>query len=91
MGRMYTELLKDIPCIQLPLVMTEYAENNYWIYGIVVNESLGINVDEIMQRLEAKGIGTRPFFYPMHQQPILKKMGFFEGEKYFSINGEIFV
>ena len=32
-----------------------------------------------MKRLGAKGIGTRPFFWPMHEQPVLREMGFFDG------------
>jgi len=27
-----------------------------------------------------KGIGSRPFFYPMHQQPVLRNMGFFAND-----------
>ena len=36
MGQRYTELLSGIPGIQLPLVHTEYAENIYWVYGVVL-------------------------------------------------------
>ena len=35
-----------------------------------------------MKLLSIKGIGTRPFFYPMHKQPVLRKMGLFKNEKY---------
>ena len=35
-----------------------------------------------MKLLSNRGIGTRPFFYPMHRQPILKKMSLFKNEKY---------
>ena len=28
------------------------------------------------------GIGTRPFFWPMHQQPVLADLSLFEGETY---------
>jgi len=38
--------------------------------------------DELMKKLEEKGIETRPFFIPMHQQPIFKKMNLFRDEKY---------
>ena len=27
--------------------------------------------------MRAKGIGTRPFFWPMHEQPVFRKMGLF--------------
>jgi perosamine synthetase len=35
-----------------------------------------------MKRLAAYKIGTRPFFWPMHEQPIFRKMGWFEEESY---------
>ena len=82
MGNMYTELLKDIPQIQLPLGSTSYAENIYWVYGIIIKEDFKISAIEVMEKLAKKGIGTRPFFYPMHLQPILKKMKLFQNEIY---------
>jgi perosamine synthetase len=37
---------------------------------------------EAMQQLAKRGIGTRPFFWPMHEQPVFQKMGLFAGERY---------
>jgi perosamine synthetase len=82
MGKRYTELLKNRCDVLLPLSHTGYAENIYWVYGIVLNESLHIDAEEAMKKLATKGIGTRPFFCPIHQQPVLKKMGLFENEVY---------
>ena len=82
MGALYTELLKDVSGIQMPLAKTDYAENIYWVYGIVLNESLGMDAEVAMKRLGEEGVGTRPFFYPMHQQPVFQKMGLFKGESY---------
>ncbi len=82
MGAMYTELLKDLPGVQLPLPLTDYAENIYWVYGLMIDESRGLDAEEAMRRLAENGIGCRPFFYPMHQQPVLQRMGLFEGESY---------
>ena len=31
-----------------------------------------------MKKLGEKKIGTRPFFYPMHLQPVFKKMNLFK-------------
>lgn len=78
MGARYTELLSGLRGVQLPLSRTDYAENIYWVYGLVLDESIGFDAEEAMSRLAAKGVGTRPFFYPMHQQPVLRKMGLFE-------------
>ena len=82
MGSRYTELLADLNCVQLPLERTDYADSIYWVYGLVIDRNCGINAEVAMKRLAAKGIGTRPFFYPMHQQPVLRKMGLFVNESY---------
>jgi len=81
-GRRYNELLADLPGVQLPLVHTEYAENIYWVYGLVLDDSVEFDAEEVMSRLAKLGVGCRPFFYPMHQQPVLRERGLFEGESY---------
>ncbi len=80
MGKKYTKLLQDISLIQLPAHKTGYAENIYWVYGILLKPE--ISSDVVMQKLKEKGIGTRPFFIGMHEQPVFHKMGLFSGEKY---------
>jgi perosamine synthetase len=82
MGKRYTELLKDIEGIQLPRPKTDYAENIYWVYGIVLKDKIRFGVEEVIRRLNKLGIGTRPFFWPMHKQPVFKKMGLFKNEHY---------
>lgn len=82
MGEHYNRLLAGIEGIQLPLAATEDAENIYWVYGIVLNDELGADAREAMDRLARYGIGTRPFFWPMHEQPVLRRAGYFAGEKY---------
>lgn len=77
MGRLYTELLADLPDLQLPLARTDYADNIYWVYGIVMGDAIDFDAEEAMRRLAAKGVGTRPFFWSMHEQPVLRRMGFF--------------
>lgn len=78
MGAHYTELLQDLPGVQLPLPQTSYAENIYWVYGVVLEDSVPFDAREAMRRLGEQRIGTRPFFWPMHEQPVLRKMGFFD-------------
>ena len=79
MGLRYTELLADIPGIELPLAQTDYAENIYWVYGIVLRAEVPFDAKVVMQKLAAAQIGTRPFFWCMHEQPIFAKMGLFAG------------
>ncbi|NMC36392.1 DegT/DnrJ/EryC1/StrS family aminotransferase [Candidatus Beckwithbacteria bacterium] len=81
-GQFYQKLLKNLETAQLPLEKTSYAQNIYWVFGLVLKPKLKFDAQETMQKLQAEGIGTRPFFYPMHQQPIFKKMGLFKNERY---------
>lgn len=81
-GKLYTQLLKDISHIQLPLRSTRYANNIYWVYGIVLSKKVPFSTVEAMDLLAKNGIGTRPFFWPMHKQPVFIKMGLFKGEKH---------
>lgn len=80
-GKLYSELLKDVKNISLPLLKTDYADNIYWVFGII-SENKNITAEQIMKQLGEKGIGTRPFFYPMHLQPVLKRMGLYTNETY---------
>lgn len=57
-----------------------FAENIWWVFGMVSERNLPVDV--AMKRLAEKGIGTRPFFWPIHEQPVFKKMGLFENERY---------
>jgi perosamine synthetase len=82
MGRRYTELLSGLSGLQLPLAATDYAENIYWVYGVVLDDALPFDAAEIMGRLQRAGVGTRPFFWPMHEQPVFHRMGLFQGERH---------
>jgi len=78
----YTELLSDIPVLQLPVAHTDYADNISWVYGIVLKDVVAFDAGEAMRRLGDLGVGTRPFFWPMHEQPVYRRMGWFESETY---------
>lgn len=77
-GRRYDDLLAKLPDVQRPLVRTDYAENIYWVYGLVLGGSYPFDAEEAMRRLGVEKIGTRPFFWPMHEQPVFRKMGLFK-------------
>ena len=81
-GKLYNEQFRNFPYFNIPLEKSEFAENIYWVYGILLNEKSKMNAEEIMKLLNQKNIGTRPFFYPMHLQPVFNKMGLFKNEKY---------
>lgn len=81
-GDYYTTQLRKIDHLQFPLEQTSYAFNNYWVYPLVVKPSSPYSVDVLVQRLTERGIGTRPFFWNMHEQPVFARMGLFRNERY---------
>ena len=81
-GAGYQERLKGLQGVQLPLERTPYAENIYWVFGLVLDEDMPFDGQECESRLRARGVATRPFFWPMHEQPVFMEQGLFEGERY---------
>jgi perosamine synthetase len=79
-GHTYNALLPDLIHFTLPLKSTSYAENIYWVYGILAKDETHKN--EITSHLRAQKRGSRPFFWCMHEQPVFKKLGLFKGESY---------
>lgn len=75
---LYNKLLEGIEGIRLP-IEKEWAKNVYWMYAIQVEG----NRDEFMKKLGEKGIDTRTFFVPMHQQPM------YEDDESFPVAEEI--
>ena len=74
-GRHYQELLGDINEISLPLSHYRGSENVYWVFGVVLGEDSPHTAQDMMAKLHEQGIGTRPFFYPLHRQPVLSTFG----------------
>jgi perosamine synthetase len=59
-GNLYNEGLKNLQGFQLPCNNTSYAENIYWVYGLVASTEELAN--ETVKKLNDAKIGTRPFF-----------------------------
>lgn len=71
-GNYYQALLKqhtDILTTQLS--KWNSIENHYWVFGVLLNTPR--IRDSVMKSLHIKGIETRPFFWPLHLQPVLPK------------------
>ena len=87
-GHKYLELLNDLKGVQLPTGATDYAENIFWVFGIILDKNLKPYYKDIIDDINLEGIGTRPFFFPLHQQPVLKKYNLFD-EKIILPNSEL--
>ncbi len=82
MGKLYDRLLRKVEGLQLPLGSTAFSENIYWVYGLVLKDEIPFDARLAMKKLGELGIGTRPFFCPMHLQPVFRKMGLFENDRH---------
>jgi perosamine synthetase len=83
MGCFYLDKLSDMThFVQLPTQKMPYAENIYWVFGLVLSDQVDKSVEQIMAELRIQGVDSRPFFWPMHLQPVLKRLGLFKGESY---------
>ncbi len=65
---------------QLPVGKTDYATNIYWVFGLVAPSEK--EKEKIVSYLTENKIGTRPFFWPIHEQPVFINMGLFKNERY---------
>jgi perosamine synthetase len=69
-GKLYMKLLNGLSRVQLPLQHTAYADNVYWVFGMVLGRDIKASAEDVMRLLAQREIGTRPFFFPMHRQPV---------------------
>lgn len=82
LGEFYRNALADVPGLELPPTDQSYAENLYWVFGLMLKDEVEFDANGAMRKLGELGIGTRPFFWPMHEQPVFHKKGLFKGEHY---------
>lgn len=64
----YKERLADIEDVEFN-AEPEDGFNSVWITGLLIGKSYGIDKLEAMRRMEACGLPTRPFFYPLSSLP----------------------
>lgn len=64
----YRAGLADVPDIQLNPEPAG-GVNGAWITGLVVGKSYGLDKATMMDRLAARGLPVRPFFYPLSSLP----------------------
>lgn len=76
-GARYTDGLRGVPGLILPVPRTKAAENIFWVYGLILDDTVGFDAAEACTRLASLGVGSRPFFWPMHEQPVFRNRGLF--------------
>jgi perosamine synthetase len=70
-GLRYLRNFDGFDDIQMQPERTDYSQNIYWVAGVMLGDRHSSAA--ITGQLRLAGIDTRPFFYPLHLQPLLKK------------------
>ena len=81
MGQEYNRRLAGLSGLQLP-VEESWAQNVYWMYGVVLSEQTGMDASVFARRLKDRGVETRPFFLGLHEQPVFHRKELFLQERY---------
>lgn len=81
LGAYYREKLSRFEGIKCQ-VEKPWAKMVYWMYCVEMDPGMGLTAEDMMTRLGKKGIGTRPFFLGLHEQPALHDRDLFKGECY---------
>jgi perosamine synthetase len=76
MAAAYTGGLREVAGITLP-VEEPWAKSVFWMYGLVVDPETGLDAEALAKRLADQGVETRPFFLGLHEQPVLRRLGWF--------------
>lgn len=71
-GDNYNKLFKELENALLPIKATTYAENIYWVYPLTLTGEFTGKSKEVQELLQLSGIATRPYFYPLSKQPLMK-------------------
>jgi perosamine synthetase len=82
MSRLYRDPLGGVPGVRHQPDRTVFAEDIYWVYGLVLDDDVSFDAAEAMRRLAKLNVQTRPVFWPMHEQPVFRKMGLYAGESH---------
>ena len=80
-GNYYYEKLKFNNNIQILPPFNSFSKNIYWVVGILIKNKK-MTALNLSKKLLKFGIETRPFFWPMHQQSIFKKLKLFKNQNY---------
>ena len=84
----YAKAFENEPVTMMPLL--ENARPNYWLAGFTINKDVGLKPERIIVDLEKCNIESRPFWKPMHLQPLLKDCPFFSHLEEGSVSEDLF-
>jgi perosamine synthetase len=81
LAEIYRRGLASVPGIRF-MTVKPWARSVYWMYSVELDPATGLAANTVMERLRRAGVGTRPFFLGLHEQPVLRERGWFTAERY---------
>jgi perosamine synthetase len=76
-AEIYRKNLRHQHLFSFQPTQTDFSRNIYWVVGILLHPEVMEFKQKIIDGLESLGVQTRPFFFPLSQQPVLEKFGVF--------------
>lgn len=64
----YREVLGNVRGLEFQSEM-QWAKHVWWMFSVIIAGTYSVTVDEVMTRMQARGIETRPIVFPIHQLP----------------------
>lgn len=83
----YKQGFKDLPLTMNPYLAD--SDPNFWLSCILLDEGVKATPTEIMEKLNAENIESRPLWKPMHMQPVFKDNDFITAEGV-AVNEDLF-
>ncbi len=74
----YAERLSCVSGVDLPYVAPETTRMSWFVY--VIRLAPGIDRSKVMERLAEQGVPARPYFVPIHLQPLYTQFGYGPGD-----------
>lgn len=73
--------------------MPEYGGNfsTHWLSALTIDPAVtGISASDVIKKLSAENIESRPIWKPMHRQPVFRGYDYYPHEKGFSVSDRLF-
>jgi perosamine synthetase len=82
----YEKRFSKIAEVETPRILPDFR-NSYWVFSIIADgAALGLTRDQLIARLAAAGVDTRPLFYCMHEMPPYKA---YAGNRAFPVSARL--
>ena len=80
-GNYYYKRLTKNKNIYMTPPKISFSKNIYWVVGILIKNKKTL-ASNVIKKLANFGIGARPFFWPMHEQKVFRKMKIINNRNY---------